>query len=96
MRLTRTYVDAPLAVGGVVALSENSTAHLVRVLRLGLGEACVVFNGDGFDYDARLVSLGKRGAEVELMARREVANESPLRITLAQGVARGEKMDLVL
>lgn len=96
MRLTRTFVDAPLAVGGVFMLSENATAHLVRVMRLGLGEACVVFNGDGHDYDARLVSLGKRGAEVELMGRREVRNESPLRITLAQGVARGEKMDLVL
>lgn len=96
MRLTRTFVDAPLAPGAVVALSENATAHLVRVMRLGLGEACVVFNGDGHDYDARLVSLGKRGAEVEVMSRREVRNESPLRITLAQGVARGEKMDLVL
>jgi 16S rRNA (uracil1498-N3)-methyltransferase len=40
--------------------------------------------------------LAKRGAEVEIMARREVGNESPLRITLAQALARGEKMDLVL
>src|SRR5690606_24176920 len=67
-----------------------------RVLRLGLGEACIVFNGDGHDYEARLVSLGKRGAEVELMSCRPVANESPLRVTLAQAIARGEKMDWVL
>lgn len=96
MRLTRTHVDAPLAVGGSFTLSQNATAHLVRVMRLGLGEACVVFNGDGHDYDARLISLGKHGAQVEVMGRRAVRNESPLRITLAQGVARGEKMDLVL
>ena len=96
MRLTRTFMDAPLAVGTVATLSENATAHLVRVLRLGLGDACVVFNGDGHDYEARLVSLGKRGAEVELMSRRAVATESPLRITLAQSIARGEKMDWVL
>jgi 16S rRNA (uracil1498-N3)-methyltransferase len=96
MRVIRTYVDAPLAPGVTVTLSESATAHLVRVLRLGLGEACVVFNGDGFDYAGHLVSIGKRGAEVEVRSSREVANESPLRITLAQGVARGEKMDLVL
>lgn len=88
MRLTRTYVDAPLAVGGSVALSENATAHLVRVMRLGLGEACVVFNGDGHDYDAHPISPGKRGAQVEVMGRRAVTNESPLRVTLAQGGAR--------
>lgn len=94
--LTRSYVDAPLAVGATIALPENASAHLLRVLRLGLGDACIVFNGDGADYEARIVSLGKRGAEVEVMARREVANESPLRITLAQSIARGEKMDWVL
>ena len=96
MRVIRTYVDAPLAPGATVTLSESATAHLVRVLRLGLGEGCVVFNGDGFDYAGHLVSIGKRGAEVDVRSRREVDNESPLRITLAQGVARGEKMDLVL
>ena len=96
MRLTRTYVDAPLAVGTIVALSESATTHLVRVLRLGLGDACIVFNGDGADYEARLVALARRGAEVEVMARREVRNEAPLAVTLAQALARGEKMDLVL
>lgn len=96
MRLTRNYVDVALAVGGVVTLSENATAHLVRVLRLGLGDACVLFNGDGADYEGRLIALGKRGAEVEIMARRELQNESALRLTLAQALARGEKMDWVL
>lgn len=96
MRLTRTFIDAPLAIGTIATLSENATAHLVRVLRLGLGDACIVFNGDGHDYEARLVSLGKRGAEIEVMSSRSVANESPLRITLAQAIARGEKMDWVL
>ncbi len=96
MRLTRSYVDAALAVGATVTLPENASVHLLRVLRLGLGDACVVFNGDGADYEARIVTLGKRGAEVEVMARREVVNESALRITLAQSIARGEKMDWVL
>lgn len=83
-------------MGATVALPENASTHLIRVLRLGLGDACIVFNGDGADYEARLVTLGKRRAEVEIMARHEVANESPLRVTLAQAIARGEKMDWVL
>lgn len=96
MRLTRTHIDAPLSIGATVTLPEAASAHLVRVLRLGVGDACVLFNGDGFDYDARLASLAKKGAEAEIVGRREVGLESPLRITLGQGIARGEKMDLVL
>ena len=96
MRTIRCFTDQPLAPGGVATLSESATGHLVRVLRLGVGDAVVLFNGDGKDFAATLRSVGKRGAEAEVTDARPVANESPLRITLAQGIARGEKMDWVL
>ncbi|RZA18345.1 MAG: 16S rRNA (uracil(1498)-N(3))-methyltransferase [Lysobacteraceae bacterium] len=96
MRLTRSHIHLPLRVGETVALPESSAAHLLRVLRLGAGDACVLFNGDGHDYDARIVSAGKRDASVAITAARRVDNESPLRITLLQGIARGEKMDWIL
>lgn len=96
MRSIRSFLDQPLAVGQRFALPEAASNHLVRVLRLQLGDRCLLFNGDGFDYEARLASLQRRGAEVEVLARQEVGTESPLRITLAQGIARGEKMDWIL
>lgn len=96
MRLTRVFVDQPLASGLRIALPESAGAHLVRVLRLREGEPCVLFNGDGHDYDAVLLAANKRGAEVDITGRRAIENESPLRITLLQGIARGEKMDLIL
>src|SRR5690606_27071796 len=64
--------------------------------RLGVGDGCVLFNGDGHDYDARIVAAGKRSGEVEVTAVREVASESSLRLILVQGIARGEKMDWIL
>jgi len=96
MRLTRVFVDAALAPGSRVALPEAAGGHLVRVLRLREGEPCVLFNGDGRDYDARLLVVTKRGVEAEVLAAREVDRESPLPIVLLQGIARGEKMDLIL
>lgn len=96
MRLTRSFVAHPLAAGDTIALPEDAAAHLVRVLRLQAGDACVLFNGDGFDRDARIVSTGKREVLAEIIASRPVDNESPLAITLLQGIARGEKMDLIL
>lgn len=96
MRTIRCFIDAPLSPGAVVALPEETTAHLVRVLRLQVGDMVHLFNGDGHDYRAELVSVAKRGAEARVDAALAVDRESPLHITLAQGIARGEKMDLVL
>ena len=96
MRLTRCHVDAPLAVGVSLALPETAANHLARVLRLREGDACVLFNGDGHDYDARISAISKREVRAEIIAARSVDNESPLHVTLLQGVARGEKMDLIL
>lgn len=96
MRLTRSYVAVSLMPGTEIALPEDVAGHLVRVLRLQPGDACVLFNGDGHDYDARLLAAGKREARAEILAARTVKNESPLRITLLQGIARGEKMDWIL
>lgn len=96
MRLTRSYVAVPLEIGKEVTLPEHVTTHLMRVLRLQAGDPCVLFNGDGHDYDARITGVGKRDARTEILAARLITNESPLRITLLQGIARGEKMDWIL
>lgn len=90
MRLNRVYVDTPLAIGVRLTLPDNAAAHLLRVLRLGVGDACVLFNGDGHDYDARIIAADRHSGEVEILAARVVGNESPLRIVLVQGIARGE------
>ena len=96
MRTTRVFVDLPLAAGRRVALPDDAANHLVRVLRMQEGDACVLFNGDGRDFPATLLAANKRGVEAELGAPRDVDNESPLRLALVQGIARGEKMDLIL
>ncbi len=96
MRTIRCHIDAPLAPGARVTLSDTASAHLLRVLRLRPGDPCVLFNGDRHDYPARLLSTAGKRAECEVLERIAVDNESPLQIELAQGIARGEKMDLIL
>ncbi|MBV2208836.1 MAG: 16S rRNA (uracil(1498)-N(3))-methyltransferase [Thermomonas sp.] len=96
MRLTRCHVQCALHEGSVATLPDDVAAHLLRVLRLQIGDRCVLFNGDGYDYSARITKIGKHSAEVEIESGRLLENESPLHITLLQGIARGEKMDWIL
>ncbi len=96
MRLTRVHVDAALAPGAELDLPEAAAAHLSRVLRLQTGDACVLFNGDGRDYACSIISIGKRSVRARIGEPTPVTRESALRIVLLQGIARGEKMDLIL
>ncbi|WP_449467465.1 16S rRNA (uracil(1498)-N(3))-methyltransferase [Stenotrophomonas humi] len=96
MRLTRCPIELPLSVGQTLPLPEEAANHLVRVMRLREGDGCVLFNGDGHDYSATLTGISKREALVRIDSALAVDNESPLAITLLQGIARGEKMDLIL
>lgn len=96
MRTTRIHVNQPLAPASEVSLPAQAAEHVARVLRMDAGDTLTVFNGDGYDYAATLVSVGKRDVVIRVEGREEIANESPLQLTLAQGVARGEKMDLIV
>jgi len=96
MRLTRCHLDLPLAAGAELTLPEETANHLLRVLRLGEGDACVLFNGDGRDYPATITVAAKREARVRVGEPVAIHSESPRPILLLQGIARGEKMDLIL
>ncbi len=61
MRLSRCHVNVPLILGNEIILPELVANHLLRVLRLCEGDTCVLFNGDGHDYLARLIARQARG-----------------------------------
>ena len=87
MRLIRVHVDATLAPGARITLPSAATLHLRRVLRLGPGDAVTLFNGDGSDYPSRIEDFGRGTAEAEVIERATARAESPLAITLVQGIA---------
>lgn len=96
MRATRIHIDQPVALTTELALPPQAAEHVARVLRMNPGDTLTVFNGDGYDYAATVIAIGKRDVTLRIDGREEVANESSLSLTLAQGVARGEKMDLIV
>ena len=96
MRLIRVHVDATLAEGARVSLTGPAAAHLRRVLRLEAGADVTLFNGDGWDYPSRIAGFGSGSVEMAVLGRSAARAESPLAVTLVQGIARGERMDIVV
>src|SRR3546814_9109599 len=85
-----------LAAGATLRLPVSAFRHLVQVLRLRTGERFFVFDGRGGEYAAELLDVGKREASAALGARLDVDRESPLDLTLAQCVSKGDRMDYTL
>lgn len=96
MRLTRVFVDTPLAAGTRVALTGDAANHVTRVLRLRAGDALTLFDGRGGEYAARIAQMQRAGVRVDVGEHGALERESPLELTLLQGMARGERMDLIV
>lgn len=97
MRIPRICVFEEISVGAEIHLPAQAGEHLARVLRLERGHPIVLFNGNGREYQAEIHDLAKRAVTARVLGEQGATDrESPLQLTLAQGVARGEKMDLIL
>jgi 16S rRNA (uracil1498-N3)-methyltransferase len=96
MRLTRVYVDAPVAAGKRVVIEGSAANHIARVLRLRNGDSITVFDGSGGEFGARIEEFRKDAVVVAVEEHRPVDRESPLPLTLVQGISRGERMDWII
>ena len=95
MKKIRLYQNTVFNVGDKVSLEKNNEHHLLKVLRFPVGNIIILFNGDGFDYQA-IVTSTKKTYEVEVVSQQKNESESSLDLTLAQGITKGEKMDLLI
>ncbi len=93
---SRVYLAQALSVGATIALPVDTARHLVQVLRMRVGETFIAFNGEGGEYTASLSAVGKRDAQATISAHSAVDRESPLSMTLAQCVSKGDRMDYTL
>ena len=96
MRSIRAFHPAPLKGKPQVVLKEGAAKHLLTVLRLKPGSELTLFDGSGFEFSAVLEQAGKREALVRITGMHGPVVESPLKVTLAQGVSRGERMDFTV
>jgi len=92
-RFLATSVDVSASLA---QLDADEARHLAQVLRLSVGDEVAVFDGAGREFRARIERIARDGAELRLMEEVSAAPEPAVRLTLAQAVLKGEKMDDVV
>ena len=59
-KMQRLFIDHPLVGGGEVVLDKSQSNYLVAVLRMGIGDAVLVFNGRDGEWHAKLLGASKK------------------------------------
>lgn len=95
MTMLRLLVEPGSLRAGPREVAGDDHHYLFRVRRLAAGDRLVLFDGDGAEADAEVVSAGPRAGSLEVGAPRMVATAAP-RVTVVLSIIKGERMDWCL
>ena len=96
MAIPRIHCDLKLGPGAQFTLAPDAAQHVAKSLRVKAGDALVVFDGRGGEYDATVLRVDKDRVDVKVGAFRDAGRESCLVLGLVQGLPEADKMDWII
>ena len=96
MRVSRIHLPLALAEGQELDLTDERAHYLLDVLRLRAGDPLTVFNGEGGEYGATVLSAERKRVRIRVGGYRVAQRESRLYVHMGLGISRGERMDLAI
>jgi 16S rRNA (uracil1498-N3)-methyltransferase len=94
--MNRIYQKMVLTVGTTCMLDKMASKHLLKVLRMRVGEQFVIFNGEGGEYGAEIISTAASVAHIQILEFFDVSREPEVKVHLGQCLSRGERMDYAI
>lgn len=77
-------------------ISGTDYKHMVKVLRLKPGDEITLFDSNSTEYQGKIREIGKREIFIDIESSNKVNTESPIEITLLQGLPKADKMDYII
>ena len=90
MNYTRIYCGQNLEIGKVLILIQNSSKHLVNVLRKKEGSLIELFDGKGSSCTAEIISSQKKRVKVKLVEELVFQDRKGIKISLGQSLIKTE------
>jgi 16S rRNA (uracil1498-N3)-methyltransferase len=91
----RIHVDIPLVAAATFTLPPGASRH-VQVLRLQPGDAITLFDGQGGQWQAEVLAMGRKDVTARLLAHQPLDCELHTPVTLALGMPANERMDALV
>ena len=81
--------------GSEIIINGEDVKHIYKVLRLKEGQSININNCNGQEFLAEIFSIGKAEVKCNIIKEIFLNNESPLKVSLYQGLPKAAKMDLI-
>ncbi len=94
--MTRIFLPPEGLASNQIKITGEQARYLSLVLRVTPGETITILDGAGRRYTCRIIQAHKKEVLAEKIKQELYSAESPISITLAQGIPKGEKMDLII
>ncbi|MBI5099350.1 MAG: 16S rRNA (uracil(1498)-N(3))-methyltransferase [Nitrospirae bacterium] len=94
--MTRLFLPPEKLAEKQIIISGNEARYLSLVLRVKPGESLIIFDGGGYRYTCKILTVHKKEVLIEKIKKEPYSAESSVSITLAQGLPKSDKMDLIV
>lgn len=94
--MQRYFVEPHLFFDQQVTITGDDVHHIVNVMRSEIGQEFLVSDGRGRVALARLTDFGGKQAQAEIVEWLDEKRELPIRVTIGQGLPKGDKMEWIL
>jgi 16S rRNA (uracil1498-N3)-methyltransferase len=94
--MSRFYVPQPRIEKERLKIEGDEVKHIRKVLRLKAGDEIIVFDGLGKEYEGIIVEEEPSSVMIKIQNVSFSKKDSPLEVTLAQSLLKGEKMDYLI
>jgi len=96
MTIPRIHCDHKLGPGAQFTLDADAAQHVAKSLRLKAGDAIVVFDGRGGEYEATIQRIDRDRVDVKVGGLTAAEREAHLAVGLVQGLPEADKMDWII
>ncbi len=95
--IPRVFVDTAKIENNVALIDGSDVNYLKNVLRLKPGDEIIVLDSRSREYSSKIISLSNNGTiKAELIKEKHPETESKIKVTIAQGIPKNPKMEIVI
>lgn len=94
--MQRYFVNPEQLQGEHIVIEHDDAHHIMRVMRMTEGSEVIVSNGLDRTVRAVITELAGKAVHLSVAEELEQQAESAWRVTIAQGLPKGDKMELIM
>jgi len=94
--MQRYFVAAKQFQGNHIVIDNDDAHHIIRVMRMTEGSEVIVSDGESRTVIARIEQVEGKSVTLSIVEELPQRAEASWRVTIAQGLPKGDKMELIM